>query len=239
MLDLIKSTGPYMPKIDLHVHSLYSPDGGVTPEQVERKLKSGQLDYIAITDHNTIQGATIIQQKLGELGSRIIVGSEIMTTQGEIIGLYLTDEIAPHQTPEQTISAIKEQGGVVYIPHPFETGRSGLPLKTIEDLVGELVIDPYNVIFETFNGRAYIRSKAKQAMQCAQDYGFPTAHSSDAHGYYGWGNTFTEITAAPTPNNLVELLHHGTGSKRRVKPLATLYPALNKSRKRARKRFLP
>lgn len=104
-------------KIDLHTHSIISHDGGLTAQQYTKLIESKMLDYIAITDHNETQFARIMQQKLG---SKIIIGEEIATTEGEIIGLHLKQTIPKGMTPEETVRAIKQQNGLVYIPHPFE-----------------------------------------------------------------------------------------------------------------------
>lgn len=95
-----------MPKIDLHTHSIASKDGAITADDYERMLETGLLDYIAVTDHNRIDFAAELHAKLGE---KIIVGEEIKTTEGEIIGLYLTEAIPALLTPEETVQRIKEQ----------------------------------------------------------------------------------------------------------------------------------
>ncbi len=88
-----------MLNVDLHTHSVASPDGGITLKQYRHILEIGILDCIAITDHNQIDFATHARQKLGE---RIIIGEEIMTTLGEIIGLFLEQPVRAGMTPEDT-----------------------------------------------------------------------------------------------------------------------------------------
>src|SRR5215467_13245977 len=100
--------------IDLHTHSIISQDGGITASQYEKVLQSGMLDCIAITDHNETSFARIMQKKLGD---RIIVGEEIETTEGEIIGLYLHETIPGGISVDEAIASIKHQGGLVYVPH--------------------------------------------------------------------------------------------------------------------------
>ena len=110
-------------KTDLHTHSEASPDGGITLAQYQKVLNDGVLDCIAITDHNEVDFALHAHKTLG---NKIIVGEEIMTTKGEIIGLFLKEKVAPQQSPADTVVSIKSQGGLVYIPHPFETVRKGM-----------------------------------------------------------------------------------------------------------------
>ena len=119
-------------KVDLHTHSEDSHDGGITQQQYMKALDKNLLDYIAVTDHNSIDFATRLKSELGE---RIIVGEEIMSSAGEIIGLYLSKVVMAGLTPRETIRQIKDQNGLVYIPHPFETIRKGLHPSIMEELL--------------------------------------------------------------------------------------------------------
>ena len=100
-----------MIKIDLHTHSVGSPDGGITLEEYARLLDDKVLDMIAVTDHDSIEQALVIQNKLGP---RIIIGEEITSLEGEIIGLFLNQKVEPGLTAKKTVQAIKSQGGLVY-----------------------------------------------------------------------------------------------------------------------------
>ena len=105
-----------MIKADLHVHTCYSVDCN-TPLQriVDRCLKIG-INCLAVADHNTISGAL----KLKEMAPfKVISAEEIMTSMGELIGLFLTEEVPKGLSPEETIARIKSQGGLVGIPHPY------------------------------------------------------------------------------------------------------------------------
>src|SRR5579863_72393 len=124
-------------KVDLHTHSIISQDGGVTAAQYEKILQTGELDCIAITDHNETSFARIMQKKFG---NRIIIGEEISTKEGEIIGLYLHETIPGDISIDEAISSIKHQGGLVYIPHPYERFRKGLQQDTIERIAADIDI---------------------------------------------------------------------------------------------------
>src|SRR5580658_33632 len=104
-----------MLKIDLHTHSVASPDGGIMADKYRECLELGKLDYIAITDHNSIDFALNLRT---EFERKIIVGEEILTSEGEIIGLFLSELVPPNLSPIETIELIKRQGGLVYVPHP-------------------------------------------------------------------------------------------------------------------------
>jgi predicted metal-dependent phosphoesterase TrpH len=213
-------------KIDLHTHSIDSPDGGITKEQYLKALNYGDLDYIAITDHNSIEFALDIQK---EVGDKIIVGEEIMTNAGEIIGLYLTENIEPGLSPEQTIDRIKSQNGIIYIPHPFETIRKGLHPNVLEEIVNKVDI------IEIYNGRAFAQNKSQQTAVWAKINKKPGAASSDAHGFIGLGATYTHISDKPNRDNIVSLISSSVPNAERPKIRSLLYPKYNKMKKKVGK----
>lgn len=214
-----------MYKVDLHSHSFASRDGSLTAADYRQALQTGRLDFIAVTDHNEISFA----QKLhAELGDRIIVGEEIMTSEGEIIGLFLNAKIPAKLTPEETVRQIRSQSGLVYIPHPFENIRSGLSEKTLQRIAD--TID----VLEIRNGRAYLDNRSGRARVWASQHLVPGAASSDAHGWIGWGKTYSTVSAKPTRQNLAGLLAGAALSERRVGIIGIMYPLINKIRKRLR-----
>lgn len=210
-------------KVDLHTHSVASPDGGVTAAQYRAVLEQNRLDVIAITDHNRIDFALELQQ---ELGPRIIVGEEIMTTAGEIIGLYLTEVIEPGQSPEATIHAIKQQGGIVYIPHPFETVRRGLHPEILEELLDDIDL------IEVCNGRAFLQNRGDQALVWAKLNRVCGIASSDAHGVLGLGKTYTRLPALPNRDTLLSLCAEGIPLTSAPGVRALLYPKYHRLRKK-------
>lgn len=214
-----------MIRIDLHSHSFASPDGGIKIEEYDKALKEDKLDYIAITDHDTISGALKIKKMLdNNLANKIIVGQEITTKEGEIIGLYLTDKIKPHQSALETVKEIKKQNGIVYIPHPFETVRKGLTLKTINE------IRDYVDIVEIFNGRAIFQNKGPEAIKWTKLNNVSGCASSDAHGFKGLGTCYTIINENLTKYNIINQLQKAK-YKTDHPPLYTLlYPKLNRLR---------
>ncbi len=154
-----------MKKIDLHTHSEASRDGGITAEQYAYILRNEILDVIAITDHDRIDFALGMQKALG--ADKIIVGEEITTSQGEIIGLYLEEKVDPGMSAQETIDAIKLQDGIVYIPHPFEKVRKGLQ----EDILTAL-IDDIDII-EGYNGRAFAQNFSQKTLAIAKQHDIP------------------------------------------------------------------
>jgi predicted metal-dependent phosphoesterase TrpH len=211
-----------MPRIDLHTHSIASPDGALRATDYTAMLASGRLNYIAITDHNRIDFA---QQLQAQLGPQIIVGEEITTTQGEIIGLYLRQAIPAGLSAAEAVRRIRQQGGLVYIPHPFETVRQGITIATLDAIASEVDI------IEIRNGRT-LQNRGQRAAKWAAKYQVAGAASSDAHGRRGWGKTCSVIDGPPSRGQLAALLRQATHDSRSVGMLGRLYPKLNRLRKR-------
>jgi predicted metal-dependent phosphoesterase TrpH len=182
-----------------------------------------RLHYIAITDHNQIDFALEMQQKLGD---KIIIGEEIMSEEGEVIGLFLEKKVIPGQSLERTIYDIHKQGGLAYIPHPFETVRKGLQYETIISQIKEIDI------IEVFNARGFGRGKERAAYTLADRYKKPSAASSDAHSFKGLGTAFSIVSAPVTKDNLYDLLLNAEYQKNFALFLAYLAPMYNRMRKR-------
>jgi predicted metal-dependent phosphoesterase TrpH len=209
--------------IDLHTHSIASPDGALTAEDYRTILRQGRLQYIAVTDHNTVDFALQLRQELGDC---IIVGEEISTGQGEIIGLYITETIPPTATVAQAVKAIKKQGGLVYVPHPFETVRKGITSDALRQIAGDVDI------IEVHNGRAIFQNFANDATLWSKTHNVPGAASSDAHGRAGWGRTCSIIKITPTRDNLPGQLGFATLNRGFVGARGILYPKINRIKKR-------
>lgn len=212
-----------MYKIDLHTHSSASPDGGISAQHYAEILSNKLLDYIAITDHNSISYALQLKKNLAD---KIIVGEEIDTKEGELIGLFLNKLVKPQQSAKQTALAIKKQGGLVYVPHPFETTRHGLSKKSLLQIID--LID----IIEVHNGRALFNNKGPQAATVARLYNKPGAASSDAHGLKGLLSVYSEINQKPTSKNLPKLIATARLFTRRPPLSSLLYPKINRLKKR-------
>lgn len=210
-------------KADFHTHSSASPDGGISAEQYRQALDSGVLQAIAVTDHNTIGMAKQLHE---ELGDAIIIGEEVMTTHGEIIGLFLTEEVPAGLSPHDTVKHIKDQNGLVYIPHPFETVRKGMGVRNLEEIAD--FVD----IVEVCNGRAFMQNRSSQAVVWARLNAKDGAASSDAHGYRGLGRTYSDLAEMPTRQNLLELLSRAVLRTGHPTIPALLYPKYHRMRKR-------
>ena len=215
-----------MVKVDLHTHSYGSPDGGISLLQYKKILDTKTLDYVAVTDHNAIESAQRIQK---ELGDRVIVGEEIMTTAGEIIGLYLTKLIPSGLSPVDAVAQIKAQGGIVYVPHPFETVRSGLDSASLKTIIKDVDI------IELRNGRALLQNMTKQAREWASMHEIAVAASSDAHSARGIGRTYSLLSISPTKKTLVAQLKLAEHSTKLASLPSLLSPKANRIKRRLKR----
>lgn len=211
-----------MYKVDLHTHSAASPDGSLELADYRRMLAGRTLDYIAITDHNTIDFAVAAQTALGQ---QIIIGEEVTTTEGEVIGLFLREAVPAGLSLAETVSRIHTQGGLVYVPHPFETVRSGVQLAALDRITK--AVD----IIEVYNGRAIFQNRSARAGAWAADRHIASAAGSDAHGLHGWGNTYSTIDHIPDARTLPRALQTARHQRGTVGLLGALYPKYNRLRK--------
>lgn len=167
---------------------------------IQAALRRG-LDGLAITDHNTLDGAL----EVGAVSPLpVILGEEIKTTEGEIIGLFLSRTIPARLSPEETVAAIREQGGIVYIPHPLDRYRSeAMGRRTLER-----IIDRVDVL-EVFNARTLIRQDNTLAQEVAEANRLAMAAGSDAHTPYEIGRAYVEIDSFHDAVSFLSALRRG------------------------------
>jgi hypothetical protein len=180
---------------DLHMHTSHSFDCATDPEALVDHCIAQGLGAIAITDHNEVSGA----QAAVALGKpiTIIVGEEVKTTQGEVIGLFLKERIEPGLDMGETIAAIQEQGGLVYMPHPFDR------LHTIPDAATLLRHLDQIDILEVYNSRLLFDSFNDDALRFAAKYNLIQAAGSDAHVLPGIGTAINRIPAFDGPEEFL------------------------------------
>lgn len=167
--------------VDLHMHTDHSSDCATPVEVLLATAKARGLHAIAVTDHNEISGALEAQAKAD--GIKVIVGEEIKTdSQGEVIGLFIKEKIPRGLTLAETIAEIKRQGGLVYVPHPFDRMHA---VPDYEHLLA--VLDDIDAI-EIFNPRVAIQEFNEEAARFAAKYRIPAGAGSDAHVAQGLGS---------------------------------------------------
>jgi predicted metal-dependent phosphoesterase TrpH len=176
-------------KADLHIHSDHSDGMPSIPEIMDYVEEHTDLSVIAITDHNTIEGATFARSLAELYRFDVIVGEEVSSTAGHVIGLFLEADIPPGLSAQATIDAIREQGGIAVIPHPFANRAFG-PFGL--ESVGEGIDDLDFHALETYNSSPYLVWANRVAAK-AWDRGSPAAAvaGSDAHVTRAIGTGFT------------------------------------------------
>jgi predicted metal-dependent phosphoesterase TrpH len=203
-------------RVDCHLHTVTSGDAVLTLEQLaERALQTG-LDVVCVTDHNETSAAVAATER--DLGVRIIVGEEIRTPDGDVIGLFLNERI-PYVLPvAEVVARIRAQGGLVYAPHPFDEARSSLG-RVLPGLCRQGALD----IVEVFNAKIADRVPNDRAAALATAYALPGGAGSDAHDAPGVGAAYLEMPDFDGPASFLAALAHArvTGEYR---PHAPRYP---------------
>ncbi len=210
---------------DFHIHTWYSRDSLMPPQRlIERAIQVG-LSCIAVTDHNTIDGALAVQGYTPPI--TVIVGEEVKSAQGDIIGLFLKETVPPRLSALETVKLIKGQGGVVSIPHPFDRFRNSVirPAALMDIL-------PYVDIVEVFNARNLLLRDSEKAGQFAREHGKLAAAGSDSHTPGELGHVFVELTEFQGPEEFLHALHHSRIIGKRSSPFVHLFTRYAKIKKR-------
>jgi len=201
-------------KADLHIHTGYSPDCVTPLERIIARCNERGINCVGITDHNTIAGALDMKRVAP---FKVVVGEEIDTKQGEVIGYYISEEIPRGLTAVETMMRIKQQGGVVCIPHPFDPFRfSAMRRDSLQALL------PHIDIIEVFNSRLLLRRHAARADEFARTHGLLASAGSDAHTAYEVGNAYVEMPDFNDRSQFIDSLAQGTIVGRISSPLVRL-----------------
>jgi predicted metal-dependent phosphoesterase TrpH len=185
-----------MLRVDLHLHSNFSHDGRSSVQQlIDRALECG-LNRIALTDHNTFDGAAKLVRIAPELG---IAGEEVKTLEGEVIGLFITRRVQPFLRPEEAMDLIHGMGGLVYVPHPLDRHRSHFSPERVAALAGRIdIIETYNPWCEGAANQA--------AARLADELGKVAATGSDAHSAGELGRSWMEMEDYSSTEDFLEKL---------------------------------
>jgi predicted metal-dependent phosphoesterase TrpH len=178
--------------VDLHCHTSASFDSLADPLAVVRAAVSRGLTHIAITDHDKIDGALRARDD-APAGITVIVGEEIKTDSGDLIAVFLKRAVAPGRSVAETIADVREQGGLVGVPHPFDRLRGSMgkneALETMAGLVDWV---------EAYNARVLGGTGNEQASLFAREHGLPGVAVSDAHSTLEVGVAYTALTGDPS-----------------------------------------
>ncbi len=193
-------------RLDLHNHTSYSSDGVMSPADLLRTARANGVACVAITDHNSVEGA-LVAAALAEADPslpRVIPGIEVSTADGDVIGLYVGEGVSRGLPASETIALIKRQGGLVYLPHPCDVRRG-----TIASAVRERVTREADIV-EVLNGRSLSPLAMRNAERLAHRHSKPRGAGSDAHGPAEVGRAYVSIERQPTRDDLVALIAAGT-----------------------------
>jgi predicted metal-dependent phosphoesterase TrpH len=175
-------------RVDLHSHTMWSGDATTTPDELREAIAEAGIDVLCITDHGTINGAVELAAH-GDLGCRVIVGEEVRTAAGEVIGLFLRERLPFGMKPAEAVRAIRDQGGVVYIPHPFDPMRHCLAEDALEALAADGAIDAIEVL----NAKVSLDHLNRRAADFAAHHGLAAGAGSDAHVASAVGAAYVEM----------------------------------------------
>lgn len=193
-------------KFDLHMHSHHSRDCTIPTAEVIRLCQRRGMNGIAITDHNSLAGGRE-GVALAPPGFTVIPGEEVKSSEGEIIGLFLEEEIPGELSPEETATRIRAQGGVVIVPHPFDPlRRSPLNTPALERLAAAGLVDAIEVL----NARMALKSHNLRGAEFAARMGLPGTAGSDAHSRPEYAHAWIEIAPFATPAEFLQNLNTAT-----------------------------
>ena len=165
---------------------MWSGDSTTTPEELIECVAASGIDVLCITDHNAVRGARELQS---ELPCRVVVGEELKTHAGEIIGLFLSERIPQGLPPIEAATNIRDQGGIVYVPHPFDPMRNNLREDVLDELVGLGLVDGIEIL----NGKTSLKSLNRRAAEYASRNDLAPGAGSDAHVAEAIGSVFHEM----------------------------------------------
>ena len=185
-----------MLRVDLHLHSHYSHDGRSSLQQLIDRARECGLDRLALTDHNTFEGALEFVRVAPELA---IAGEEVKTLEGEVIGLFITSRVPPFLAPEQALDLIHGMGGLTYVPHPLDRYRAHFRHERLVELAERIdIIETYNPWCDAGANKA--------AARLAEDLAKVTATGSDSHSAEELGRSWMEMEEYDGARDFLEKL---------------------------------
>jgi predicted metal-dependent phosphoesterase TrpH len=194
---------------DFHIHTRFSRDSILTEEKFITSAIERGLTHVAVTNHNNIEGAIAVRDKVAEMGLTdkltVILGEEVSTADGEVVGMFLTKTIPRGLSANETADEIHRQGGLVSIPHPFDPFRGAHikegPLRNLAE-IGKIDM------IEIFNCRVTLQRHNDEAAEFAKRHGIPGIAASDSHSSFEVAMAFNAMPAFDTADALRASLQH-------------------------------
>lgn len=211
--------------VEFHSHTHASKDSLTSPADLIAAAHRKGIDRLIITDHNTIAGARAAQALAPEL---VIVGEEIMTTRGEILAAFVTEEVPPGLSPTETIRRLRDQRSFISVSHPFDRMRSGAWQEA--DL---LEILPLVDAIEVYNSRCMFPGFNRAAKRFAEAHNIPGTVGSDAHAAFEVGRSLLELEQFESAEQMRSVIRRGIPQVKWSPPwfhLTSRYASIRKKR---------
>jgi predicted metal-dependent phosphoesterase TrpH len=216
--------GKELLKADFHIHSRYSMDSSTSLDQIIRACNKKKINCIALSDHGAIEGALQLQ-KIAPF--YVIVAEEILTTRGEIMGMFLKELVPSGLSIEESIRLIKAQGGLFCAQHPFDKIRKdALKAEVMDEIAGQIDL------VEVFNARSPLRHSSNLALQFAQQHNLPGGAGSDAHAAFEIGNAYVEMPEFKGKEDFLAALARGQVFGHSASPLTHFNSLWSRIKKR-------
>ncbi|HZW03114.1 MAG TPA: PHP-associated domain-containing protein [Anaerolineaceae bacterium] len=214
-------------KVEFHCHTEFSRDSLTTIPHLLAAARRRGIDRLVVTDHNTIAGARAAQAADPE---RIIIGEEILTTQGELLACFVTEEVPPLLKPAEAIARLKDQGAFISVSHPFDLNRNGWQLPNL------MAILPFVDAIEVFNARCFSAEINDQAAHFAVEHNLAGTVGSDAHAVFEIGRATLTLPHFASADTLRAVLRSGIQQVRLSAPLVHFSSVYARMVKRFRSR---
>ena len=193
-------------RVDMHTHTMFSGDSTTTLDEIVEAVAESGIDVLCVTDHNALEGALRLRTLLEDAGiCRVVVGEEVKTHTGEIIGLFLTERIPFGETAVRTCELIRAQGGLVYVPHPFDPMRRNITEDSLSDIASRGLVDAV----EVHNSKTSLQSLNAKAKQFAAHRDLAMGSGSDAHVPHALGSAYVEMPDFDGPQDFLAKLREG------------------------------
>ena len=193
-------------RVDMHSHTMFSGDSTTTLDESAESVVEAGIDVLCVTDHNAIEGALRLQRALeGDGVCRVVVGEEVRTHTGEIIGLFLSERIPFGAPAAETARQIRSQGALVYIPHPFDPMRRNLTEASLEEITAAGLVDA----IEVHNSKTSLQSLNARALGFGVEHALGLGAGSDAHVPHALGSAFVEMPDFDGPTEFLSKLREG------------------------------
>ncbi len=187
--------------VEFHCHTCFSKDSLTRPEELVSACRRKGIDRVIVTDHNSIQGGLAAQALDPEL---VIVGEEIMTTQGELLASFVQEQVPPYLSPRETLTRLKDQGAFISVSHPFDELRKGGWQEN--DL---LEILPEVDAIEVFNSRCMLPGFNRKAREFAERHNIAGTVGSDAHAVFELGRSVLLLDHFEGPEEMRQVIRMG------------------------------